>query len=378
MRKILIFLLFLFVFYLAGAQVTWQSLDSLIINSELPDSVSQYYKYIHKAEKFIIRNRFDKAAKNYQKAFNFIENPFQRDLSNAIRCEVIAGGNKETVMKYIWQKVRKTGITERVLSDTSLQKLPYWEEIIMMLDTTKPVYDTAINQYMKFIQANDQDYRSRCKKKYNGNAYNEFTIDSIGKIDSINYYRLVDLCAEYGHLTEELTGNQWGVVNLILMHNRKKPELYMILYKSVLAGKISAVNYSYILNDSEYRISDKFKPRDENVWQLNSGTFLSLKNDKKDKKLKNKYRAKLFVDDIDTYAEKIVWQFCHEDLGFNFFNIYNEIMGDEDYYQVLLSEEIRGREVEIYYKSPEIERQLLEKARAWEKEQDKSEKPGVE
>jgi hypothetical protein len=377
-KFILAFLLIMGCNFFSNAQVTWQTLDSLIINSELPDTVSQYYKYIHKAENFIIRNKFDKAAENYQKAFTFIKNPFLRDLSNAIRCEVIADGNKELVMKYIWQTFRKTGITEYIVSDTSLLKLPYWKDIRMMLDTIKPVYDTAINQYMKFIKENDQDYRSQCSAKYNGNTYNEFTIDSIRTIDSINYYRLIDLCAKYGHLTEELTGNQLGVVNLILMHNREKPELYLILYKSVLAGKMSAINYSYFLNDSRFMVDNKFKSGDKDVWQLNNGTFLALKTDRKTKKLKDEYRTKLFVDDIDTYTEKIIWQFCNEDSNFNFFNNRNEMMDEEDYFQVLLSGKIRGLEVEIYYRTPEIKRQLLKEAQAWQKEQNKSEKFSAE
>jgi hypothetical protein len=125
-------------------------------------------------------------------------------------------------------------------------------------------------------------------------------------------------------------------------------------------------------------VDNKFKSGDKDVWQLNNGTFLALKTDRKTKKLKDEYRTKLFVDDIDTYTEKIIWQFCNEDSNFNFFNNGNEMMDEEDYFQVLLSGKIRGLEVEIYYRTPEIKRQLLKEAQAWQKEQNKSEKFSAE
>jgi hypothetical protein len=90
---------------------------------------------------------------------------------------------------------------------------------------------------------------------------------------------------------------------------------------------------------------------------------------KKEKSLVNRYRSKLLIEDLDTYHKKILWQFKQENADFKFYNTTNEIMYDEDYLQALLTKKIRGQKVKIYYKTPEIKKQLLTEAKAWKKEQ---------
>jgi len=190
--------------------------------------------------------------------FTYIDIPFLQDLGNARKCEMNSRKNEECIKKYIFFSIRKTGKKTGVLKNEELQKLETWSDIKAMIDTLSCLNDTAVVNELERILFNDQDYRSQCRKKYNGNTYNEFTRDSIAKIDSINYYKIYRMF-ENIDMSEEIFGYRgWGIIDVILMHNRQRKEIYELLIKSVFDGKLNARDVFSSLDDSNYKFENKY------------------------------------------------------------------------------------------------------------------------
>jgi hypothetical protein len=315
-----------------------------------------------------MKSKFDKAAKNYEKAFTYLEYPFYRDLNNAINCELLSTCDKENLKRYIWFNTNKTGDKNAVYNDTSLNKLAFWPEIKFMIDTMKPGVDTALLRYFDEIQENDQNYRAQCRSRYYGQTYNELTIDSINIIDSINNLKILKLIDKYGYLTEELIGTKWGVISLLLLHNKHRPEVFVALFDAVNLGKINAVNYSFNLASAYFPIDDKYGIGHCYLNVLHKFPVILFSLSDKEKNLIDKYRLKLYLVTMKKQIDKTVWN-CYNSRSF-YKNAFATCSFSDDsfYYNMLLSKTLNGKSVEVYYKDQKEKKKTMQDLKVWIKD----------
>ncbi len=377
MKRVIIFVILSIEFCsLIFSQQNDFKLDSLLLFNKANDSISKYYKHVYKAEKYIMKGDFKKAAEIYEKAFTYIEIPFMADLGHAIKCEMDSRKDEGCIKKYIYFLIRKTGLKNGYLTNKEYQKLETWPEIKEMIDTLTSLNDTTIINGLERIHFLDQDYRKQCNKKYNGNTYNDFTRDSIAKIDSINYYQIYRMFENLEYVSEEVIGYRgWGTVNVVLMHNRQRKLIYELLLKSVLAGKLDARLFCKSLDDSNYKFENKYSVGGAALgFRVTDDCYMYMKPKFIEGFKMNKYREKLYVESISDFHEKMIWQMRNKDSGFLFY--INVIINlDETSLCNLIANGIfnnhKIKNAKLYYSSEDNKETLESNAEKWAAEQNK-------
>jgi len=374
MKKVITFIIFCTaIFNFSCSQNNYTQLDSIILFYNSNDSIGKYYKYVYKAEDYIMMENFEKAAETYEKAFTYIDIPFLQDLGNAKECEMNSRKNEECIKKYIYFLIRKNGTKDGYLKNEELQKLETWSDIKAMIDTLSCLNDTAVVNELERIIFNDQDYRNQCHKKYNGNTYNEFTRDSIAKIDSINYYKIYRMF-ENIDMSEEIFGYRgWGIIDVILMHNRQRKEIYELLIKSVFDGKLNARDVFSSLDDSNYKFENKYLFGGRSFgFNVNDDCYMYIKPNFNQNLKINKYRQKIYLENISDFHKKRIWQMRNKDSGF-FFYVGDTFYLNEALLYNLITNGIfydhKVNNLKLYYSSEEAKKTLENNAKKWAKEQ---------
>ena len=350
MNKSIAFIILLFCFCLqnkfALGQNTWDKVDSLIINGKLNPKVQKYYSTIYKAEDAIIKEKFAKAAKIYEKAFSGSVIPFRYDLKNAIQCELKSTPSKQNMFRYVNLLIRKGDKKDKFYNDSSLLALDFWQELKNVIDTSVCLIDSSTIKFMSFLIENDQDYRRQCSEKYNGNTYNEYTIDSINIIDSLNYERILNFIKNNDIISEEVFGN-FQAISLIITHNRHRPQVYELLYNDVINGNLDTRAYYDELQLTGYRFNGVYTlGKDSHGWILGTqGTQVYFYHtestpEKFNIKKIDKYRKKLYCDNVVSFHKKKAWGFSH---GFEFFRYWltEQIMTESQLAKIIKSDENR-------------------------------------
>ncbi len=363
------FSILLFCYNLIISQTSWSSLDSLISNSRPSDSLLLYYKNTNKAELKIVKGNFKKAGNFYEKAFTYVENPFWRDINNALKCELYGDKNKDRIMYYVWKKTYISGKKDQIYSDTLLTKLEFWPEIKFLTDTMHSGVDTSISSMLVDLLAFDQKYRSEFSGKNESKRFEKSSIDSINKIDAITGQKLIDLLKEHKGYSEGTMGENWNSFVTILNHNRENHELYYLLLESVFAGKLSSNHFINILAWSSYRESnpDMVPITSCRAHLLNNRILLFFKLSKENRKFYDNQSKKLMIDSYKIYRKKIIWQFRQDPRTFYFNYETGEIIDDTGFWDVIISNELRGKEYKVFYKSSKSKRNLKREARKFEK-----------
>ena len=326
MNKSIVFIILIFCFCLQNkftlGQNTWDKVDSLIINGKLNPKVQKYYSTIYKAEDAIIKEKFAKAAKIYEKAFSGSVIPFRYDLKNAIQCELKSTPNKQNMFRYVNLLIRKGDKKEKFYNDSSLLALDFWQELKNVIDTSVCLIDLSTIKFMSFLVENDQDYRRQCREKYNGKTYNEFTIDSINIIDSLNYERVLSFIKNNDIISEEIIGN-FNAIGLILTHNKHRPQAYELLYNDVIDGNLDSRTFFDRLQLTGYKFNGVYTlGKDSHGWIYNSQVYFYHTEPTPEEfniKKIDKYRKKLYCDNVVCFHKKKAWSFSH---GSEFFNYH--------------------------------------------------------
>lgn len=305
---------------ITSAQETWHKLDSLILNGNLNPEVQKYYSTVYKAEDAIIKERFAKAAKIYEKTFGGIVTPFRYDLNNAIKCELKSSLNKQNIFRYINLLIRKGDKKEKFYNDSTLLALEFWPELKNVIDTSICIVDSSTLKFMSFLRENDQDYRLQCYEKYDSVIYNEYTIDSIKTIDSLNYERVITFIKQNDIISEEIIGG-FRAIGLILIHNKHRSQVYELLYNDVIEGNLDCRSFFYQLQFTNYRFNGIYNlGQDSHGWIYNSQLYVyhtKIRKEEFDIKQIDKFREKLYYDNIISYHQKKAWAYSH---GLEFFN----------------------------------------------------------
>ena len=341
-------------------------IDSLIINAQLKDSVSKYYKYVYKAENAYMKKNYKKAAAYYEKAFPYIQHPFSGDLFNAIECEQKSYYNIDNLKKYVYLLHLKWRSKEDLYRHSRGLTAKDSIDIVKMIDTIKLKINTAISDELELMVQIDQT--ARFNVKYPLSKEDKKYLDSI---DNMNYIKLIKLIDNNPIFTEDLIGVMaWGRnVNLLLMHNRSKLDVYIKLHPLVINGQLDARIYSHGLDDSNYLIENKYGcgerggGHEVENWVINSSVY-SYGINKEWENIINKYRKKLYLDDIETLHKKRIWTFR---TGIRFYSMTTMTIKEVDFMKLIEESKYYDFKVKVYYKNKADEKRLKALAKEYYK-----------
>ena len=359
-------------------------LDSLIVNIRLNDSVAKYYKNIYKAENFIMKCNYKKAAEYYEKAFKFIKYPFEKDLTNARICELCSRNNEENIKKYVWYSINKSGYKKGILNNDKYHLLSKWDEIKYMIDTMQSVINKEISEYLEGILYDDQEIRTQARESMEDYYHDSEWGKIIWNMDSINYYKILNLIDEYENIDEKIFEENWYNISVILLHNPQRLDLYIKLHDLVINGKLDARKYIGNLEHSYYKVADKYSFGEESYGFIaspfdgpdniiNEELYVYIIPTMKEKNTINKYRKKLYVEDVKLYHQKCKVQAHNKDLKFRFCaNEYVQFWNLDDYYNLILNKRsMNNKKVKIYYKDCVQKRKLKKEAKGYKKSHQK-------
>lgn len=342
------------------------------------DSVRKYYEYVHKAEWQVINSNYQKASRFYEKAFSYLEYPFSMDVNNALKCEFSGDKNELNIKRYVYLNVNKSGNKSSYTDDKKYQELTSFDQITQMIDTIVPSFDTVLEQELVNILEYDQGYRRQCNLKY-GSTYNEFTEDSIAFVDSVNYYKIIEIVKSKNYISEEIIGSRgWRNIEVVLMHNRDRYEIYDVLLKSVLMGKFDARKYARSLSDASYLIENENPVAMKgNGFQINNKCYLFVRPTIRQKIKTRKLWDLLYIENPKDFHQKRTLQLQNKTNGFIFYPTDNFVFPDQYLFQYIIDSR-KDLKTKMYYKDKITKKQLLKEARDWKKEQKKTKKEDKE
>jgi hypothetical protein len=334
-------------------------IDSLIFNHKKDPKVENYYTNIYKAQNFIIDGDFKNAAETYNYAFSFLEHPFEKDLNIALKCELKSDKNEKNIKEYIKLLMLKNEDKEKFLSDSLYHSLSNWKDIVNVIENTKPLFEKVLVDELEIIYNDDQGVREDIREYREKNGYHQDSVnDLIAIVDSINYYKILQILDKYSVISEELIGNKWGNLSIVLWHCPYRLDAYIKLFNSVISGKLDARKFSDLLSGSDYRINHLYELGE---WTcsgevVNMDDFdLSYFIIKKRNNLEtiNEYRKKIYLEDYYTFHNKIFWSDKNRKLKINFYNGVNFLVDNDEFFRAL-----KEKDFDIYYFSKESEEQI--------------------
>ena len=344
-------------------------LDSLFNNVPIKDSVRRYYKYVYEAESYLMDNKFDKAAKTYSIAFEYLKFPFAKDLRKAIDCELKSNQNKENIIKYCWLLKNKTMLG----STAELENLSWWQELKNTWDTVSSKINQKFFEDCKNIHKADQDIRNYSYNKY-GPSYVGQGRDTILAVDTQNYKDLISIIKKLNIFSEEYFGNSWAYIQLVLKHNSDYYDFFILTHKDIVNGNFDVRNYADVLNKT-YSINYIY-PMGQDVsygHNFNNWIYVYSYPFGKDKQMMNKFRKQICLEDIDTYYKKQAWQFQNAKRGYFYPGITSmydsDSFIDNNYYIegfhdiVLTGLDVYGSKVKIFYKNKEEKKAINKQAK---------------
>ena len=353
------------------------TLDSLILNSKLNDSVSNYYKFVYKAENEYIKQNYKKASEYYEKAFGYLKYPFMRDLSRAIYCEKESRKNIDNLKKYLELYLSKTKKKESTYDYSRNLPLQDSIEIVKLIETIKPVVDSSLVNYLNELFRIDQDVRKGLSWPLSEEEGMLLHIT-----DSTNYSKLLEIVDKYPNLSEEIYGTAWSAFSIILNHCRVIPDvrIYIKLHSMVMNGQIDARNYVNSLEISLFSKKQSFGGAhygyeyvnwDTNNWDTNTRDkfYIYLKQTSKDEKMINKYRNKLYLEDMKSYHKKRIWAMRTDaDKKGQIIYYFTELYGsNEGSYKILSKKTYNDKKVKIYYKNKEDKKRIKKAMKEYNK-----------
>ena len=218
----------------------------------------KYFDNINKAELSIIDSNYAMACTYYKTAFNYLDEPFGKDLSNFLICGFYTDDSVVLQMcypKFIERKYNY-GYFSKIYKSSKVAS--YWMDIING-SGIKSIIDTNFNNYISELMVLDQKYRLM-----ESADSIIFIQDSIIFIqDSINMKNLYEYMQKNNVFLEEKTvGNHANAQNsipgeILLLHyardaHRIKNPINLNLREKVLEGKFDPMFYAHLCDYRGY------------------------------------------------------------------------------------------------------------------------------
>jgi hypothetical protein len=249
--------------YLLRQKPRFISLFSVFIfffnGSILAKNLEPYYKEVHKAEAYLIRNQLDSSFNCYKLAFELNNHPFTTHIYNAaVVADKLAKFSDENELL---KMLRKYGIpVDELIQAPAFNN--FFAQIsprkLKMLINVQPTYNPAYRKEIDSLYNQDQSFRLMA------NNYRLY-IDTIKAIDRTNVKRLLELIEKKGFPSEE----KIGILHLTEIRMPKYSTLFLhqgmgemqqhdfsgLLRASILSGeienKLGYSLYSRVLGTSD-------------------------------------------------------------------------------------------------------------------------------
>ena len=309
MKKI--FYLLLLTIIKLNAQVNIPLIDTLIYKT--PVDISEYYKYVNKAEMAIVKGDYKNASDLYYKAFEK-HYPLFEDLLNSNKIDKKLAFDSVKFQKQIilWRKISYTTTTAKEFLQGVYSFYPELDSNLVLsyehiIDTVKFVArrNDKLKKQIDSLYKKDQDIR------INRVSRSEFI-----KADSSNYYELLSLIENNTVNFNTVGVNSMQNIYTMLYHQSRYnfTEWIPVIYKQVLNGNFPnkkfaelidnhlLFNFSSNLDSSAFAYKYGYALYDKYI--IPQGV-ISQQNIEKI----NKRRAKIMLDDIISQQKKQVWNF---------------------------------------------------------------------
>lgn len=149
-----------------------------------------YYDKVHRAGVQTCKSNLEQANIIFDSAFALIPSPFFVDIVNALYCKIHSGSKDTAGIICYFKMIQKKGLCVHEEFKKVIQYAPYLE----LLDEKecKKVIDINMSKKVEHAIAEDQKMRLYSLKKFK-ETYHPSILPEIRKIDSINYYTVIDI-----------------------------------------------------------------------------------------------------------------------------------------------------------------------------------------
>ena len=300
------------------------------------------------------------------------------DLLNALECELLCKKSKDDRIGFIIKKIiEKTGEIPIVLSYNPYDAVFKDNELENLIANYEASIDSSFIKQIEVLVNTDQDIRHKSMTEHNGYAYNEYYKDTIQYLDSINYYKIIELIKNQGYISEELIGgsNGWNKMFIIINHNNQRNALIPILHESVVAGTFDARIFAGILDICNYKFDNELYIS-QSIWFINEGIFFTGKYNNNTLAKINKRRSCIYLDSFNNYQDKISWSIMNPQYFFNFASVkYEMYLSDEEFYTLVLDYlSKKQNNTLLYFKNNEQEKRIINEAKEWDLQNKNTEK----
>lgn len=287
----------------------------LIILNFIAFPAKDYFNAVYKAEDCITHYKYDEAISHYEAAFAINDSPFLKDIHNALICSIKC--NSTSKAKMFCSYFAKFNINPDYLKNpffkdslTSDIVLGYLIEAING-SQTKP---TKLNSILDSIYMVDQAIREKCKEITTD--YYSVCKDTILYIDSVNLIALTSAFKKFGFPRENVIRNYipGTMPNIlwVICHNKTKISQIItpILEDAVMNLSLHPQLLSFILGGN----MESYQYQDFGLGysiQLNEQLYVFDVTDLAIKKRINLNRQNYMLDDIDSYNNRIKFQYFH-------------------------------------------------------------------
>jgi len=280
------------------------------------EDIRKYYKYANKAELSICDGKYAKASRFYDKAFKHKTYPFDRDLINALLCEIYSDlNNNEKILDYTYKlAIKSFNVKERIKDLEQIVDSALYKNIIIITDTTPSKLNVDLLQAFDILDSLDQTPRRKCR------TYQPECIGDILINDSLNLLTIDSLYNVYGSINEENIGSieMDNTFFLILMHNFQwlKHPFQEKLLSEVIEGKIDARLFAQLedmyltYKNTENRV---YKYGTDLHFMINETLFFNNHNNKQI----NKNRKSIYLESINILVKKCIFSYIYDKKGFH-------------------------------------------------------------
>lgn len=281
-------------------------------------NVQKYYQYINNAELAICDFKYEKASKLYEKAFK-VHAPFINDLFNAIKLNVKFTKNFSLSLQYSRTLLQRDFEIGWIYSDIAPEDSLIAKQFKILEDTVSSLTDKKLIMVIEEMGVDDQKYRTN---------YEEY--EKNRTIDSVNYFKLIELFSKKGYLTEQNIGMfQSTPIHGILIHTAQHQfNPRNLLFKNVIDGDVNTKLY---MNYYDIYMQYLGEPTIYctgwlDVYISNRILFINYPEDIAQF---NEERKKINMSETwEDYVKKVKYQFLNKD--FNFYTTSNTFYEDSD------------------------------------------------
>ena len=271
--------------------------------------VEKYYANINKAELAICNHQYQAAAKYYKKAFK-TDISFGIDIVHAFQVSYRFNDKKNDILHYAHRLAQRNYNPYTIFSSDSMVNEKLSLQLKRIQDTTKRSVIDMLADTLDCIQQADQaDRKSGC-------AYQDTCKPKVNIRDSLRWESIEKLYQQYGNLNESIAGKLFhSHLHLILLHNTewlRFPSEFLL--EQVKLGNFDARIYAFLYDIYFANISRETQNKEISKYYTDFNSHECIDNTlfihvPIDKTNIDKNRKEIFLETMDEYLRKVIYQF---------------------------------------------------------------------